>query len=271
MEEKEIIIDKLSINYKNFGGNNGPAVLVLHGWGVGSDSWVEAAVLLAQEGLATPEHCAKAGYRVVVPDMPGFGKSAVPARAWMVDDYVEWVKHFAEALKLDKFVLIGHSFGGQVAAKFAAIYPNKVDKLILCAAAVIRRERLGRRQKIARFLSKGKINKKYIPFGIYPVLRKIVYCIGGAKDYALAQGVMAEIFQNVSKYNALPYAYQVKTPTLIVWGDKDNETPVEDAHEINRAITGSRLEIISDAGHKLHRTHTQELAGIINSFLNLKS
>jgi len=202
-----------------------------------------------------------------VPDMPGFGKSEAPARAWNVDDYVEWVKHFADMLKLDKFILMGHSFGGQVSVKFAAIFPNKVDKLVLCAAAVIRRERLGRRQKIARFLSKGKIDKKYIPFGIYPVLRKIVYRIGGAKDYALAQGVMAGIFQNVSKYDALPYAHQVKTPTLIVWGNKDNETPVEDAHEINRAIAGSRLEIISEAGHKLHRTHTQELKNIIFQFL----
>lgn len=81
MEERKIIIDQLSINCRFFGGNDKPAVLVLHGWGVGSEAWVEAAVMLAQED-----------YRVIVPDMPGFGKSEVPEKPWTVDDYVEWVK-----------------------------------------------------------------------------------------------------------------------------------------------------------------------------------
>jgi len=256
MEERIIIIDQLSINCRFFGGNDKSAVLVLHGWGVGSEAWAEAAVMLAQKD-----------YRVIVPDMPGFGKSEVPPRAWSANDYVEWVEKFCAELNLDKFILLGHSFGGQVAAKFCAICPKRVDKLVLCAAAVVRKPRLGSRQILAKYLAKTKIIFQNIPFGIYPVLRKIVYRIAGTRDYAQLQGVMAQTFLNVVGENVIESARQIKTPTLIVWGDKDRETPIEDAHEINKAIAGSRLEIIPGAGHKLHRTHPQELAKIICQFL----
>lgn len=262
MEERKITIENLEVNYKIFGSSSrakaseDKTILVLHGWGAGSDAWVEAAVLMVQEG-----------YQVIVPDMPGFGKSQAPKTAWRVDDYVDWVKNFADELKLKEFILIGHSFGGQAAAKFCAAHPERVDKLVLCAAAIIRRERLGRRQKIARFLSQGKIMEKYIPFGIYSLLRKAVYRVGGSKDYAMAQGIMAQIFQNVSKEDALERVRQIKAPTLIVWGEKDNETLLVDAYEISHQLINSKLITIPEAGHKLHRTHPQELKNIIFQFL----
>ncbi len=258
MEEKKVKLNQIEANYKTFG--DGEAVLVLHGWGIGSDSWVEAAVLLAQ-----------GGFRVIVPDMPGFGKSQVPERAWNVDDYVGWVKDFTDELKLDNFVLMGHSFGGQVATKFAAKYPEKVDKLILCAAAVVRRPRLGSRQLLAKYLAKTKVIFQHIPFGIYPVLRKIVYRIAGTRDYAQLQGVMAQTFLNVVAESVLDSVKRINIPTLIVWGDKDTETPIEDAHEISHQLINSKLITIPGAGHKLHRTHTQELASVLISFLNHKS
>jgi len=170
---------------------------------------------------------------------------------------------------MDGFILIGHSFGGQVAAKFCAICPKKVDKLVLCAAAVVRKPRLGSRQLVAKYLAKTKIIFQNIPFGIYPVLRKIVYRIAGTRDYAQLQGVMAQTFLNVVGESVIESAKRIKTLTLIVWGDKDRETPTEDAREINNAIAGSRLEIIPDAGHKLHRTHAQILAEKIINFLKL--
>lgn len=258
MEERKITIKGLEINYKIFASpkEGNKTILILHGWGVGSDSWVETAVLLAQENC-----------KVIVPDMPGFGKSKPPKTAWNVDDYVEWVKNFAEELRLDKFVLLGHSFGGQVAAKFAAVYPKKVDKLILCAAAVIRKPRLGSRQRLAKFLARGKVFLQHIPFGIYPVLRKIVYRVSGTRDYSQLRGVMAQTFLNVVGESVLDSAKQIKIPALIVWGDRDSETPLEDAYKIKNTIVGSRLEIIKTAGHKLHRTHTKILVQNLINFL----
>jgi pimeloyl-ACP methyl ester carboxylesterase len=255
MQEQTITIEGLKANYNTIG--KGLSILVLHGWGVGSEAWVGVADVLAESG-----------YRVIVPDMPGFGKSQTPDIAWSVDNYVDWVKNFSKALNLEKFVLMGHSFGGQVAVKFCAVYPDKVDKLILCAAAVIRKPRLGSRQSLAKYLAKSKIILRYIPFGIYPVLRKIVYRIAGTHDYSQLQGVMAQTFLNVVGESVLDSAKKIGVPTLIVWGDKDNETPLEDAHEISHQLINSKLITIHGAGHKLHRTHTAELAEIVIKFLN---
>jgi len=256
MEEEKIIIDDLMINYKIFGAKTNPPVLILHGWGIGSDAWIKTA-----------EKIAHRGYWIVVPDMPGFGKTPPPPQAWSFNDYIAWIKNFVKTIQLDKFILIGHSFGGALSAKFAAVNPQMTTKLVLCDAAVIRRHRLGYRQKIAQFFAKNKQISRKLPLKLYPFLRKVVYRIGGAKDYAMAQGVMVQVFKNVSEYDSLEYCRQIITPTLIIWGDKDKETPLSDANEINKAIAASKLEIIKGAGHKLHRTHPQMLAEKITDFI----
>lgn len=256
MEEEKVIIDGLTANYKTFGAKTDPPVLILHGWGIGSDAWVEIGQKIAHQG-----------YWIVIPDMPGFGKTPPPAQAWNFDDYLAWIKNFAQAIKLNEFILIGHSFGGALSAKFAAVNPQMTIKLVLCAAAVIRRQRLGFRQKIAQLLAKNKKIGEKLSSRLYFFLRKIVYQIGGAKDYAAAQGVMVQVFKNVAGYDSLKYCRQIIAPTLIIWGDKDRETPLSDADEINKAIAGSKLEIIKGAGHKLHRTHSQILAQKITEFI----
>jgi len=153
MEERKIIIDQLSINYKVFGGNDKPAVLILHGWGKGADAWIRFGRFLAAKD-----------YCVIVPDLPGFGKSQAPDSAWAVADYLKFTEIFAAELGIEKIYLIGHSFGGGLAAVFAAHNPEMVLKLILIDAAVIRKERLGLRQSVAKAMSAGKGLFVRLPF-----------------------------------------------------------------------------------------------------------
>ncbi|MFA6376817.1 MAG: alpha/beta hydrolase, partial [Candidatus Paceibacterota bacterium] len=155
MKEQKIIINDLAENYKAYGkelpsfakvSEDKPVVLVLHGWGIGSGSWVGVA-----EGLA------RDGFGVVCPDMSGFGKSQEPEKPWKVDDYVKFVEDFAAQLGLEKFYLLGHSFGGGVAAVYAAKHPDKMEKMVLCDSAIIRKERLDWRQEYAKKMAgRGK-------------------------------------------------------------------------------------------------------------------
>lgn len=173
MEEKKIIINNLTINYKTFG--NGKPLLILHGWGGSSNSWIEVAEIISQKG-----------FKVVCPDLPGFGKSQEPPKPWSVDDCAAFISEFTKALDLENFFLFGHSFGGGLALTFSAKNPQTTKLLILCGAAIIRKERLNFRQKIARFMAKGRELLLAIPVigqTLYGLAQKIVYGIAGTKDY----------------------------------------------------------------------------------------
>src|SRR3989344_891612 len=100
MTEETIEVKNLKINYKSFG--SGKPFLILHGWQSSSDRWMKVGELLQEK------------YRVIIPDLPGFGKSEEPKEAWSLDSYVDWLLEFtAKVLELNKeFYILGHSFGG---------------------------------------------------------------------------------------------------------------------------------------------------------------
>ena len=189
MEEK-ILIDDLKINYKILG--EGKPLLILHGWGGSSDSWISVQEILS-----------KKGYEVVCPDLPGFGKSSNPSKGWDNDDYIDFILKFTEKIGFKNFSLLGHSFGGGLATKFTVKHPERVKSLILCDAAIIRdKKRLTLRQKFANFLAKiGNIffSAPFFEKNFYPFARKIVYKIAGVQDYYLAKGTMKETIKKVFK------------------------------------------------------------------------
>ena len=260
MEEKKIKVGNILVNYKTFG--EGKPLLILHGWGGSSNSWIGVAEIIAQKG-----------FKVVCPDLPGFGKSQEPPKPWSVGDYVVFFADFTKALGLENFFLLGHSFGGGLALAFSAEKPQTVKMLILCGAAVIRKERLNFRQKIARFMAKGRELLLAVPIvgqAFYGLAQKIVYGIAGVKDYYRSTKNMRETFKNIVGEDLSKYAPEIKIPVLFVWGDKDKNTPLEDAYILQHLIVGSALEIIEETGHNPHRQKPQELAKKILAFIETR-
>ena len=98
----EININGIKTNYQTFG--EGKPFLILHGWGSNSERWQPVAELIAEKGL-----------KVIVPDMPGFGKSDALTAPWNMKNFTIWVDEFVKQLNLDEFYLMGHSFGGALA------------------------------------------------------------------------------------------------------------------------------------------------------------
>jgi len=257
MREEKILIDGLKINYKIAG--KGENFLILHGWGGSSDSWVKIFGILEKN------------LKIICPDLPGFGKSPNPPRIWSNDDYCNFILEFAKELKLEKFYLLGHSFGGGLAAKFLVKYPEKVKALILCNAAIVRKKRRWSiRQFIAYFLAKLNFILG-IPFfekWVYPIARKIVYKIAGVYDYyVIRDGIMKKTFSQVVNEDLTYVLPKIKTPTLIVWGKKDNKVLLEDAFLLEKGIANSKLEIIQKTGHNPHLNTPSELSEIILNFL----
>lgn len=255
MREEKIIIDNLETNYKTAGG--GPAVLILHGWGGSSDSWIEVQKNLASQG-----------YQVIVPDLPGFGKSKTPLQSWGIADYVRWFKEFTDSLNLVNFYLIAHSFGGQVAAKFAVNYPERINKIIFCASAAIR-PKPGLKTRIIYRLAKvgnALFTPKYLA-RFKDGARNFFYIFLRHRDYAKADGAMKETIKRVLDEDLLSDLSLIKTKTLIIWGEQDKLIPVKYASIFKEKIGNSELVIMPKIGHSPHLEVPQKLAEIIVDFL----
>lgn len=255
MIEKEVLIKGLKINYKIF-GSKGMPFLILHGWGSKSDRWEKVGELLSKSGLV-----------VIVPDLPGFGHSETLKESWNVDNYVEWVNEFSNSVDIlkDNFYLLGHSFGGAVSAKFSIKYPQKVKKLFLFAAAFSRKKTtknrlLGKVLKLVKVFS-------FLPF--YNLARKAFYkFIIRRSDYLRVDGVMKETFLKVVSEDLSQHLAFIKVPTIILWGDKDIDTLVEDAHFANKKIEGSELIIVEGADHDMERKMPEIFAEKVSSNLH---
>ncbi len=245
-------------------------ILILHGWGSCAKNWAKIKQLLEFYG-----------HSVYVPDLPGFGDNPPPSNVWLIDDYVEWVKNYCQKQKLfcdktsfkwvlkkegqerteclrEQFFLLGHSFGGSIAIKFALKYPAKIKKLFLVGPAIIRK----------KTLKKEIIKKTAKTFSFLPLrIKKIIYGKIIKSDYPLQVGIMREIYLKVIEENLLSLLPAISIPTVIIWGQKDKITPLSDGYLIKKQLPNSELKIVPGVGHSLHYQSPEELVKIVVSSL----
>ena len=213
------------------------AILILHGWGSCAKNWQRVKELLEN-----------GGYRVYVSDLPGFGDSSPLSRAWSIDDYVKWVKDFCEKNNLSQFFILGHSFGGSIAAKYAMKFPGEVKRLILVDPAVIRVKDV--KKKIITKISKFLKIFSFLPF--YPLERRLFYKFIVKSDYPDAEGPMRETYLKGIKEDLYHRLSGISVPTVLIWGKKDKITPLKDAYLVKEKIAGSELEILQGVHHNPH-------------------
>ncbi len=236
-EQNEIVLNGLLIRYYTMQRqerNDVPTLLFLHGWGSEGAVWRDVCEKLA--------HCGCALYAL---DLPGFGGSEAPSAPFSLRDYARIIEEFIIKLKLEPVVLVGHSFGGSVAIKFAALYPSRVSKLVLANSAGIRRSGV---KKHAITLA-AKLTKPFFAPRFMQNARKKIYAMLGAEDYLSTPPELRDTFRAVIGEDITPILPSVKHETLIIWGYSDRATPIRDAHIFARLMPNARLVILQDAGH----------------------
>lgn len=258
MLEEKILINGLEVNFKVAGA--GQLILILHGWGGSSDSWLQVQKLLA-----------RGGFKVVILDFPGFGRSVTPPVPWGIKDYANFVSEFikeAHSGFAEPFFLLGHSFGGRVAVRFTIEHPEKIKSLILCDSAGIK-PKPGFKTRII-FIMARIGNAIFTPKHLVRFkdsARSFLYAFLRRKDYVKAKGTMRETIIKVLEEDLLPELPMIKTKTLIIWGGADRMVPVKYAHIFKEKIMNSRLEILPKIGHSPHLEIPEKLAEIIIKFL----
>lgn len=248
-------IDGISVNYIDEG--EGETVLLLHGWG--------ANITLYQSIVDT----LKQGRRVLALDMPGFGKTPEPERPWCVDDYVDFVLKFILSFNLEKISVVVHSFGGRVFFKMNAKenLPFTIERAVLIdSAGILSKKTVGQKvslrcYKIGRAFMSTKVMHFLYPDAVEDMRRK-----RGSSDYNSATPLMRDTLVKVVNEDLEPLIHLVKCPTLLIWGDLDTATPIEDARRMEELIADAGLVVCEGAGHFSYAEQPVKANGALKAF-----
>ncbi len=258
LKEQNLELGGIQVHYKEAAPAGGSEVLlILHGWGASSESWAALQQVLSKQG-----------FRVIAIDLPGFGRSNPPAVAWGVQEYGDFIEQFVSAIGLEKFFLLGHSFGGQIAISFTVQHQELVKKLILAAPPGIRRPPGFKEIMLSVISRAASVFLWFVPSkNAREMLKKLGYRLIKRRDYIKAEGVMREVMQRVIREDLFSIFSQIRVPTLIVWGNDDKLVPVKDAYTLMREIPHSAVEIILGAGHAPHLKTPEKLSQLVTKFL----
>jgi pimeloyl-ACP methyl ester carboxylesterase len=254
-EAKYITVSDLKTRYWAT-GEEGTAVVLIHGLGGSADIWMHNVQALASQ------------HRVYVPDLAGFGGSDQPGPSFSPFDYARFLDDFMSLLHIESPSLVGHSLGGGIALHYAISFPEKVNKLVLVDSAGLGKgiiwtlrlmslPLLGElcsyptRKGVELFFkfavrNRALITKDFVELYYHFFSRpgfqnfllrmvRMIVTVRGARER-----ILKPIVDNLEK---------VKQPVLIIWGGKDRVLPLKHAYFAKRKLPDATLEIIEECGH----------------------
>ena len=234
-------------------GEGDKTIIFIHGFSSSLYSWRACLEPISKQ------------YRVFALDLKGFGFSEKPESEYTTGEYVDFVIHFMDALKLDKATLCGNSMGGGIAWRTALKYPERVEKLILVDAAgypssrsglpfIMKLGRLpGTDNLFSLFTTRGRIRSSLESAYYYD--EQVAEQTVDAYYYPMrTEGAMYAVLARMRNPRGDTEKWagrisELTLPTLIIWGADDTWIPAEDALRFHQDITGSHLQIIRDCGH----------------------
>ena len=227
----ETTISGLKIHYTVEG--QGPAVLVLEGWGTNTDVYAPISRILREK------------YTVYTLDFPGFGKSEEPKIAWDVSAYADFTAAFISSLGIENLSLVGHSFGGRVIFKlYEKEQPFTVERIVLIDSAGVKPPDTFRK-KIRRV--KYKLGRRFLQIVAPKEVEKDRLAHSSA-DYRAASPMMREVLKKTVSEDLSHLFPKVDAPTLLVWGRADTATPLSDAQKMEKSIPDAGLVVLK-GGH----------------------
>ncbi|MCM1075785.1 MAG: alpha/beta hydrolase [Bacteroides sp.] len=252
--DKDTRLDGLKFHYTD-SEKGEKAIILMHGWGCDHTT------------LASIERTALAsGYRVINVDFPGFGQSEEPKEVWGVEQYTRQIEGLIKELGIESPVMLGHSFGGRVGILYAS--RNRVEKLILVDSAGIKPARsFNYYRKVYTFKAIKRL--MYLFYGKEKAEQRLDArrAKAGSSDYANASPMMRRILSKVVNEDLKECMPKIKAPTLLIWGENDTATPLNDAKQMERLIPDAGLVSFPGCGHYSFLDNPIQFAAVLRSFL----
>ena len=232
-----------------------PQLIILPGWEGSKKTW-ENFIKLARND-----------FEVYCFDLPCFGEELCPSQIWGVAEYAEFVSQKIEKLHLNKPILLGHSFGGAVAAYLAVNEPANFSKLILSGAAIFRRPNNFKQLAFNILAKTGKIIFSLPLLNQYSAfMKKGLYRLANS-DYNNTSGIKREIYKKITRQDFGQDINKINFPTMVIWGEKDAYLPLKNGKKIAALIPNAKLEIIKNGNHGLHLKYLEPFYARIKKFI----
>ena len=255
---KETILGT-EVHYRISGEGNG-RVLLLHGWGC------DMKLMQPVADALTDRH------RVLAIDLPGHGESGRPPEPWGVPEYAACVRELLKKLEFTPCSAVAHSFGARIAAWLESEEPGLFDRLVFTGAAGIRPKLSAEAQKRSAQYKKLKDfceSIKKIPLLDRAAetwedrLRKKY----GSRDYNALDEEMRKTFVKVISLDLTDRYERFRASTLLIWGDRDTETPLWMAKEMEKQIPDAGLVILEGGTHFAYLEQLPRFNTIVRQFL----
>lgn len=225
--------EDITIYYEKY-GNNKKSIVILPGWGNTRETFQYMIGFLKE--YAT----------IYILDYPGFGNSKFPDKDLNIYDYTNLIYEWIKYLELDNPILIGHSFGGRIITTLLGYYKYNFKSIIYLNSAGIKPKKKFRTY-LYKFLKKLKI---FIPKKYKRKYQNYLFNKFASTDYKDLDINMKKTFRNIVNLDLKPYLKDIKTKkVLIIWGNKDIDTPLKDALIMQKKIDNSELIILNNATH----------------------
>lgn len=239
----------------------GRPLLFVHGFPLSGRMWMPAVERL------------KSSHRCIVPDLRGLGRSSATESAGMkayADDLTALLDEMAEVRPV---VLVGLSMGGYIAFEFFRRHRDRLRALVLADTranddppdAKAKREDMAKAvaEKGSKVAADAMIDKLFAP-GVNPSLRQEWHDIMTSIP---PTGVIAAIRAMADRPDSRPTLDGIDLPTLLAVGEHDGITPPDVHREMQAAIAGSRLEVVSGAGHMMPLERSEEFCRLMTDFI----
>lgn len=235
-------------------------VLLLHGWGANGSLFSHFATAISNN----------TNTRVLALDWPGFGQSETPNKSWETKDFSDFLDAFIAKLELkDIDMIVGHSHGGRVALYSAAQNKHLCKKLLLVGSAGIKVPlTLQKKIRVMSFKFAKNIIL-YLPLLSREKRERLLDSLRGyfgSADYKNA-GLMRETLVKVLNQDLTDLLPQISLPTLLIWGEDDDQTPLSLGKKMEQLIPNAGLVIWENASHYAFLDRPGDFIAVSSHFL----
>lgn len=264
-------VDGVPVHYQEAGDSNSPPMILIHGFASSNLVWSKVLLELAD-----------AGFRVIAPDLLGYGYSGKPRHLdYTITSQAAMIVSLLKKLGIERTVLVGSSYGGAVAATIALDHPTLVEKLILVGAVTNNKPT---RYMLMRLFSSPVIGDILSPLlaSSRTLLRRRMKRVYDRHSWVLderrvqarhlplrTRGTHRAIIRTVRHWDADRVsrdAHLITQPSLVIWGENDREVPLRDGERIHQEIPNSRLIVFRECGHLPHEEYPERFTEVVSEF-----